>query len=1797
MKVRRLVSLLCVLAICLGYLGGLTPADAAGASGPARSGGSVTYYVSLSGKGGNNGLSESSPFPGLSAVPWDQLIPGDKVLLNRGETFPGAIRMVDVHGTAGEPVTIGAYGEGDAPVIQTRGQGIWLPKTGNGNGGTPGKYVSSGITLYDCSYVTVENLTIVNVPDTMKSSFLYAGNFTDSVSGKSDFSDEKMVCSGIGVGATNAGAADGITLTNITVQGASDVLAVKADTSNSIDGDGVTLDTTGSPRTLTNTQGQTYYVSSLNGSDSNDGSSPEKAFYSLHKINELEMGAGTKVYLENGSVFEGQYLHLNGGGTTANPIIIDAYGKASLPKPQINANGEGVWYQNYRKNLPNPAHLNHGYVSSCILLYDVPGVEIRNIAMTNFGRYGETEGADFDYLGSYDGGTVPGETGYNSNGNTVGCYQWGGKMSRSGVAGVAQDKGTVKHTVLQNLDIENVYGNIVHKHMNNGGIYFTTARPINEGTTGIARFDDMRIEGCYLKRVSRWGIAAALTTYYDEVSTNDEQKVSDDRSKRYGTTNLYIGHNYLEEVGGDPVTPMHAFEPLVEYNVSYNGGREMGAPGGSSRLPVYMNGTYYRGNKWNVAAGIWPWKCKSAVFEHNECYTMLYSHLGGNNDGQPWDADSADSTVYQYNYSSGNSGGCIMFCLNNAYNSVFRYNVSFKDGKPWSESDPKTDANRRGILDPSGSPNGQFTNNTFVVAEGTPIYHYTSARHHTVRNNIFFNLGNPYAPEGGWNAASGLEFSKNIYVGFEQSGDGSYTQKDSTIYNPVQNQVKKRENTSGNSLTPYIYVYINGVEQESERIELNKDGTAKTVDPKTFTLNAGDTLSFLAFNEGPYSNASGNNGVWFNPVVTYEDVAYDPGDITVTGPDGEEIGSEVKLYTNTGDADLPHSITLRAALGESSNDSQKFNWTRPEGPEGRLSIVRSSDGTVTLTATEDEMNVGPVVIEVASVAFPDVTKQFTVNVVRKLKNPISIDGTPKFGEELVIHLNQLSMTEEGKQQLTYQWLRDGEAISGATAEKYTLTAEDIGCVISAQATAASSSFYEGTVTAEISGTVGKADNTDIPAGLTAVNCTTGDDGQITGLDAAVAYEYSADDGVTWTSVTDAESIDNLAAGNYQVRFAETDTHEAGTNAVTVTILAAGVTGYSITVDEVEGGVIGVSASQAVEGDTITVTLTPDPGFSLMPGSVKVEAEDGTEVTLEDGNTFVMPGANVTVTAVFTEKVLQLTHNLENILCDQAEHDHQIPYAKALDISLIAEEGYTMPSSVTVSLENGDEFTNYRYIHTAENPDQAIIRFDDGAITENLVITGAAKVKHYAVNYSVTNGLSAPEADAPRGVDHAQPYTGKLVAAEGYELPDSIQISVGGEPISDESYTYSKETGEFSINEGVIKGNVVVRAEGVSTGEAAVPVTGVTVNEEASVETGKSITLTATVAPASATDKSVRWSSSDTSVATVDKQGKVTGVSLGTAVITVTTEDGGFTASCTVTVVSPSSGSSSGGSSTPPSTTTKVEKNEDGSTTTTVVNKKTGTVTIETERPDGSKEIVETKRDGTVASTAIDPEGGKVEKVVTPEKDVSVTVTDKEGEVLVEAKIPAEVPKLDESQKFVDVSDSHFAAEAINNMAAMGVISGKGDQIFDTESPIKRNEFTKILFELSNGKPNYTLDFDDVTGGAWYADSVAWAAKAGVVKGVTDTEFAPERPITRQELAAMLCRYARLLGVDTTANSAGLDDFQDSASIGSWAVDDMSWCVEQGIIRGKSDAKLDPNAAATRAEATVMLQRFIDLIKK
>lgn len=483
--------------------------------------------------------------------------------------------------------------------------------------------------------------------------------------------------------------------------------------------------------------GTTYYVDSENGNaDKNaTGTSKDDAFKTLAQVNAVNLEPGDQVLFKKGSVFNGQALHFtkeDSGSATAK-VIISTYGDENAARPQINTNGQGRWNLNYGNPLDNQNHKWKGEVSSCILIEDTEYIEINGLELTNNRKTDKVPETD-------------------SNGN-VRAYNDAYAMDRTGVAGVAKDNGTVDHIVLNDLYIHDVTGNVYNKHMTNGGIYFIMEKPTNEATTGVARYNDVQIKNCYLDTVNRWGIAVGYTYQWGRFTN---ASLSDEVMSTYGASKVVIENNYLNNVGGDAITTMYCDNPLIQYNVSENAAKQINKTDYSQqqpRLDANGNETGKQGvNAGRVAAGIWPWKCKNAIFQYNECFATLNAS-SGNGDGQPWDADYGDGTNYQYNYSHGNTASTIMFCGPESINNTFRYNISQNEDM--------------GPLDPAGNTgNCQVYNNTFYIKAGlNTIWHRSHGNGGpvTAENNIFYFAGSTPATVSNWNPSNNKVFDNNLY--------------------------------------------------------------------------------------------------------------------------------------------------------------------------------------------------------------------------------------------------------------------------------------------------------------------------------------------------------------------------------------------------------------------------------------------------------------------------------------------------------------------------------------------------------------------------------------------------------------------------------------------------------------------------------------------------------------------------------------------------------------------------------------------------------------------------------------------------------------------------------------------------------------------------------------------------------------------------------------------------------------------------------------------------------------------------
>ncbi len=186
-----------------------------------------------------------------------------------------------------------------------------------------------------------------------------------------------------------------------------------------------------------------------------------------------------------------------------------------------------------------------------------------------------------------------------------------------------------------------------------------------------------------------------------------------------------------------------------------------------------------------------------------------------------------------------------------------------------------------------------------------------------------------------------------------------------------------------------------------------------------------------------------------------------------------------------------------------------------------------------------------------------------------------------------------------------------------------------------------------------------------------------------------------------------------------------------------------------------------------------------------------------------------------------------------------------------------------------------------------------------------------------------------------------------------------------------------------------------------------------------------------------------------------------------------------------------------------------------------------------------------------------------------------------------------VKTLPEGKTFKDIK-GHWAQKEIEFMAAKGCVSGVGDNKFAPEATVTRAEFAAILGRMAGltASPGGAERFSDVPAGAWYRGVVGAAANAGLVSGTGENSFAPEEPVTREQMAAMTLRLMAKNGLNMTISDADvaklLAGFSDAAGISPWARSSVAMMVRERLMAGRERGRFVPLGNATRAEATVVL---------
>ena len=178
------------------------------------------------------------------------------------------------------------------------------------------------------------------------------------------------------------------------------------------------------------------------------------------------------------------------------------------------------------------------------------------------------------------------------------------------------------------------------------------------------------------------------------------------------------------------------------------------------------------------------------------------------------------------------------------------------------------------------------------------------------------------------------------------------------------------------------------------------------------------------------------------------------------------------------------------------------------------------------------------------------------------------------------------------------------------------------------------------------------------------------------------------------------------------------------------------------------------------------------------------------------------------------------------------------------------------------------------------------------------------------------------------------------------------------------------------------------------------------------------------------------------------------------------------------------------------------------------------------------------------------------------------------------------------QRFEDVASNAYCYDAVNWAVERNITSGTGKYTFSPDAACTRADFVTFLWRAA-GKPvvNFAMNFSDVKEGAYYAEAVRWAASLGIVTGLNQNTFGASNAVTREQAVAMLFRFAKQQGFDTTQGGMAIREYDDYDSLSEYAREAMAWAVNAGVLKGSGN-RLLPDASCTRAQLVTLLYRLL-----
>lgn len=433
--------------------------------------------------------------------------------------------------------------------------------------------------------------------------------------------------------------------------------------------------------------GTDYYLDATTGDDANPGTSPEQAWRTLAVANATTFAPGDRILLKAGEEWHDQQLFPQGSGEEGRPIVIDVYGDPAAGRPYIAANG----------NVPSPftsgttKNPQTVGLTGAVVLRNQQYWEIHNLELSN----------DDDFAADITTGSV---------------VRDGVHISINADLLADGADSIMNHFRISGLYVHDIDGPSTWQQIHYGGVVFQVfgSQPYTAYDEGGYYFQDVRIEDNTFVNVELHAIELAFNWFYDrsaDLGQYDETGKWHEgweqlwvKTRDLYTRDVYIGHNYAQDIGQGAIQLANTKDMVVEYNE--------------------VNGYLQRYNA--VSCALYLWAGADTVMQYNEVYGGPYDEY----DGTPWDLEYTNFDVtYQYNYSHDNEAGWMAY-MGNSSNSVARYNLSVNDNGVLVKN----------MLSTNYSPS-YFLNNVFVY-DGEQMDYVHDERFLSpvyFLNNVFYN--------------------------------------------------------------------------------------------------------------------------------------------------------------------------------------------------------------------------------------------------------------------------------------------------------------------------------------------------------------------------------------------------------------------------------------------------------------------------------------------------------------------------------------------------------------------------------------------------------------------------------------------------------------------------------------------------------------------------------------------------------------------------------------------------------------------------------------------------------------------------------------------------------------------------------------------------------------------------------------------------------------------------------------------------------------------------------------------------